>query len=200
MPIHSKYRSQFVEGNYYHVYNRAVAGQQLFYGDDNYLFFLQKFHKYLAEYVDVYSWCLLPNHFHFFVRVKENQLSAQKEELNIDNLLVKQFKNFFISYSMALKKQQSIKTNIFAQKFKRTEIDKDAYFSEVIRYIHLNPFTHNIDLDWENYRWSSYGRIIKNIKSDLKVAEIVDWFGSIDQFIDFHKKYNPKIIYFEEVE
>jgi REP element-mobilizing transposase RayT len=70
MPIPSKYLADFVEDRIYHVYNRTNNRQPLFKNDDNRYYFLKRYTKYLQPVLDTFCWNLLPNHFHFLVRVK----------------------------------------------------------------------------------------------------------------------------------
>ena len=44
----------------------------MFKSADNYRFFLKKLDNYLTEVLDVYAYCLLGNHFHLLVKVKED--------------------------------------------------------------------------------------------------------------------------------
>jgi len=39
---------------------------------------MQKFDMYLSDFVELYAFCLMPNHFHLLVKIKE------KEELTGD--------------------------------------------------------------------------------------------------------------------
>jgi putative transposase len=54
----------------YHIYNRANGSELLFLSDDNYRYFLEKFNQYIHPVADVFCYCLMPNHFHFLVRIK----------------------------------------------------------------------------------------------------------------------------------
>ncbi len=58
-------------GKYYHIYNRGINKTLLFYEESNYYEFLELYEKYVLAIADTYCWCLLPNHFHFLVRIKE---------------------------------------------------------------------------------------------------------------------------------
>ena len=58
-------------GKYYHIYNRGINGTNLFFEERNYLYFLQKYSFYMSDILDTYAYCLLGNHFHLLVRVKE---------------------------------------------------------------------------------------------------------------------------------
>ena len=70
MPIPEKYLVNFEEGCIYHIYNRTNNKELLFLTDENRRFFLYKFKEILSPFTDVFCWCLLPNHFHFLVRIK----------------------------------------------------------------------------------------------------------------------------------
>ena len=58
-------------GKYYHIYNRGINGTNLFFEERNYLYFLQKYSFYMDEVLETFAYCLLGNHFHLLVRVKE---------------------------------------------------------------------------------------------------------------------------------
>ena len=71
-------------GQYYHIYNRGVNSEVLFKEEANYIHFLNSYEKYIHPIVDTYAWVLMPNHFHFLVRVKdENEIGFYKQ-LNSD--------------------------------------------------------------------------------------------------------------------
>ena len=58
---------------FYHIYNRGNGGQLIFYQEKNYYYFLEKIKKYMLEYWDTYSFCLIPNHFHLLVKIKSEE-------------------------------------------------------------------------------------------------------------------------------
>ena len=59
-------------GNYYHVYNRGNNSEDLFRENTNYLYFLELLKKYLLPVVDIYAYCLMSNHFHLLIRIKDD--------------------------------------------------------------------------------------------------------------------------------
>ena len=67
-----KYVANFVEDSIYHVYNRTNNKEPLFKTDENRFYFLRQYAKYLEPFLDTFCWTLLPNHFHFLVRVKDS--------------------------------------------------------------------------------------------------------------------------------
>jgi putative transposase len=60
-----------VQGKYYHIYNRGINGTRLFNENENYLYFLRLYEKYIELVAETFAWCLMGNHFHLLVRIKE---------------------------------------------------------------------------------------------------------------------------------
>ncbi|GHT10354.1 hypothetical protein FACS189432_06850 [Bacteroidia bacterium] len=65
-----KYIQPLEEGKFYHIYNQGNNHENIFYNDKNYIYFMQKLDRYLSDYLEIYAFCLMPNHFHLLVRIK----------------------------------------------------------------------------------------------------------------------------------
>ena len=63
---------QLISGNYYHIYNRGINSCNLFNKVSDYEHFLALFETYISPVADTFAWVLMPNHFHFLVRITEN--------------------------------------------------------------------------------------------------------------------------------
>ncbi|MGQ1786554.1 transposase [Saccharicrinis sp. GN24d3] len=61
----------FAPDQLYHVYNQGNNKQRIFYTRDNYLFFLSKLQRHLLPHCSILAWCLMPNHFHLMLRLKD---------------------------------------------------------------------------------------------------------------------------------
>lgn len=69
----------------YHVYNRANGHERIFLSDENYRYFLAQYGKYVGPYTDLFAYCLMPNHFHFLIRIKgEKEFEAAFKAKNPD--------------------------------------------------------------------------------------------------------------------
>ena len=66
---------QFEKGYIYHIYNQGNNRRKIFFDRENYLYFLRKINTYILPYADVLAWCLMPNHFHLMVYVREVDLN-----------------------------------------------------------------------------------------------------------------------------
>lgn len=174
------YTKPFESGCYYHVYNCAVGKDLLFYQERNYIYFLKKYHQYLSEYIETYVYCLIPNHFHFLIRIPDDLAEP-------DKIVSEAFRRFGISYSQSINKQQERKGTLFMRPFKRKKINSDDQLTAVIYYIHFNAVHHRIIEDLNQYKWSSYASFLSTKSTNLQRAEVLEWFGGKDDFIRYHR-------------
>ena len=183
--------------NFYHVYNHAVGNEKLFKTRNNYLFFLERLWKYLQEFVDIYCYCLMPNHFHLLARVKDHKsiLSAILNsnppmklisDIILPNIISRQFSHLFNSYAQAYNKENQRKGSLFYNRYKRKLVDSEVYLKKLIHYIHYNPvesgFMEKVD-EWE---YSSYKAFIFKGETLVKRKEVLELFGDIEHFIFCH--------------
>ena len=62
--------NKFVKGHFYHLYNRGAKKQKIFYESENYLYLPKLVKKNMHKSdINVIAYCLMPNHFHFLLRV-----------------------------------------------------------------------------------------------------------------------------------
>lgn len=59
-------------GYFYHIYNCGINGENLYTEEANNNHFLKLYDKHIEPVAETYAWCLMVNHFHLLVRVKEN--------------------------------------------------------------------------------------------------------------------------------
>lgn len=199
---------------YYHIYNHANGKENLFVNEGNYHFFMERYAKYINPIADTFAYCLMPNHFHFAIRIKsEEQLSQLSENSNLFELseslelsksskrldyskvLSKQFSNLFSSYTQAFNKQQNRMGSLFIPNFSRKLIDSDTYFKQLIYYIHFNPVHHGFVNDLRDCKHSSFETLFSEKATNLKREELIEWFDDKDNFWTFHqKKIDTKMI------
>lgn len=194
-------RIQFEPGATYHIYNHGNANDLIFRENTNYEFFLKKYQNYISIIADTYAYCLMPNHFHFMLRLKnkEELISFIDEKYpnsdpqsfqNFADLFSNQFKNFLISYAKAFNKMYERRGSLFLDNLNRRLIETDDYFIQVIRYIHLNPVKHGFVNKPEDWRYSSFNSYLSNSKSLLKREYVIKTFGGRESFLKLHS--NPQ--------
>ena len=183
------YFTKFEAGKYYHIYNRGIDRKAIFKQNENYEFFLTRIGKYLSAVLDLYAYCLLKNHFHLMVRIKDMHSFIELyniSEPDITNIVSHSFQKMFQSYAMAYNKQYDRVGSLFQKPFKRNLVDSEDYFTKLILYIHANPQKHELIRDFRTYKWSSYLPILKNRSDILHSDEVINWFGGKDEYLDIH--------------
>ena len=191
----------------YHVYNRGIGSELLFLSNENYRYFLRKYDNYIAPVADTFCYCLMPNHFHFLIRIKEEKVLKEffKDKIknpdssidltgfqNLSGLVSRQFSNFFNAYSKAFNKQHHRSGNLFSRPYKRKLISDETYLRKVIHYIHFNPVMAGIVDSLENWEYSSYESIISNKKTKLQKKEVISYFDDLENF-KFCHLYPPEL-------
>ena len=156
--------------------------------------------------VETYAYCLMPNHFHLLVSIKDdkeisdlilnNKFSTKykaktdsKEREKLMSLFIsKQFAKLFSSYTQAYNKVYSRMGSLFMKNFKRKHITRESYFIYLINYIHLNPVNHGFVNKPCEWGFSSYNDILSDKPSILKQDFVLESFGGISNFIECHSK------------
>ena len=179
-------------GKYFHIYNRGNNRENLFYEERNYEYFLKQYMKHIVPIADTFAYCLLKNHFHVMVRIKdEDTIRLDKSSRLVKSkpgLVTNQFKNFFISYAKAINKAYGRTGALFQRPFGRREVTSDEYFARLVHYIHFNPQKHRFVKNYRTYQYSSYPIIVSGQPGIVERNKVLEWFGGIDAFVEFHNK------------
>ncbi|MCX7847627.1 MAG: transposase [bacterium] len=138
-------------GYWYHVIARGNAGLCLFTHRAEYQHFLDLLAKAHAQFsLEVHAYVLMRTHIHLFVRTPLANLSRCMQFL-------------LTSYSVWYNRRHERVGHVFQGRYKAIVVERDAYGSEVSRYIHLNPARASGVQSLErarhtarSYSWSSY--------------------------------------------
>jgi putative transposase len=184
------------EGYFYHIYNRGNNGGVIFMQEINYQYFLKLLEKYIVPVADVYAYCLMENHFHFLLKIRN------LNEVNFKNLKYStvnkakvvnfsyQFSHFINAYSQAINKKYERSGSLFEKPFERKKIENKDYIKQAVLYINCNPLKHKIVDDLKNFMWSSYKSHISNQKTNIKRSEVIELFDNLENFIWCHHNYD----------
>lgn len=191
-----------IPGNYYHIYNKGVNRMNLFYNPGNYQYFLRKYDEHIDPVADTFAWCLLGNHFHFLVRIKNVEevvknltgfqnlsgLEGKEKEEKHSKWVSKRFSNLFNAYAKAINKQQGRQGAMFERPFRRKFVNSERHFRQLVLYIHSNPEHHGFTDNYKDYPWSSYGSIISAKPTKLQRNQVLGWFDGQGNFVDTHRQ------------
>lgn len=194
------HKPQFVNGEFYHLYNRGVEKRQIFLDNDDHFRFVHDLFEFndkssannlyyyrlpsLKSYevqphkiskrgllVEIIAFCLMPNHFHLFLRQVAN------------NGIVRFMQKLGTGYTMYFNKKYQRVGGLFQGRFRAVLIKKQSHFLYLPHYIHLNP----LDIYMPSWR----ERKIGNPQKAFKFIESYRWSSFLDHT---GKKNLPSII------
>ncbi|RRB11117.1 hypothetical protein EHT87_27440 [Larkinella knui] len=182
---------------YYHIYNHGNGSDLLFREPANYAYFLKKYAQYCAPVADTFAYCLMANHFHFFVRIKpdaelaihfeiSDKLRPVEWQAQLARQLSQKFSNFFNAYAKAYNNHFGHKGALFLNPFKRKEVIDERYYNQLIYYIHHNPVKHGFSSEISRWPYSSFQSLLSDKSTLLCRDDVLNWFGGRDAFIAFH--------------
>ncbi len=177
---------EFYENQYFHIFNQGNNKQPIFFIEDNYYYFLRKVKKHLLSNVDVLSYCLMPNHFHFLVQCKSAACEKSKilkpwseEGGHYQQNLSHGIAVLLRSYTRAINIQEGRTGSLFRKKTKFKDritdlFEKDVnyqlnddYLKECSEYIHNNPVKAGLVGSKEEWLFSSYSELIGKSKLNI---------------------------------
>jgi len=174
------------QGYYYHIYNRGNNKEKLFLEHADYMYFLELFRKYIHDITNIYCYCLMPNHFHFLIRIRERGEIISYEQST--KPFPQSFSNYFNAYAKYFNIKYGRTGSLFQKSFMRKRVDNEIYLKYLIHYIHTNPVHHEICEDFRLYMYSSYNEILKGHPTILEREIVIDLFEDTDNYIFTHNK------------
>ncbi|WP_347239115.1 transposase [Sphaerospermopsis sp. FACHB-1094] len=110
-----------------HIYNRGNNRQNIFLERKNYIYFLRLLKEHLTNNaVDIIAYCLMPNHYHLLVYLRDDILSDTMKSLSL-------------AYTKAINKRFNRSGILFQGRFQSINVSQTEYLFHLCRYIHLNP-------------------------------------------------------------
>ena len=187
-------KQPILHGNYYHIYNRGNNGIDVFLDNNSYYYFLRLYAKYVEPVAETFAWCLLKNHFHLLVRIKnkneidESQLTYNTTEKPKVIDPSRQFSHLLNAYTQAINKRHNRTGSLFETTFERKLVTNEKYLQQLIFYIHNNPVHHGFVKQMSLYPWSSYDTVTSDKPTKLMRAEVIELFSDLENFVYFHNQ------------
>lgn len=116
----------------------------------------------------IYAWALMPNHAHVLLRSSETGLSGFMRRL-------------LTGYAVSYNRRHRRSGHLFHNRYKSIICEEDVYFTELVRYIHLNPLRANLVkslAQLDRYPWAGHSAILGIRENDWQDSDFVlRWFG-----------------------
>jgi REP element-mobilizing transposase RayT len=118
---------------------------------------------HLIPHVDILAWCLMPNHFHWLIQVKQeyqNLTKTENKDKKVDPLN-RSIGTLQSSYTQAMNRKYNRSGSLFRAKTKAKSLSEDRtkqnyYGLNCFFYIHQNPLRAGLIDKMEDWPFSSF--------------------------------------------
>jgi REP element-mobilizing transposase RayT/predicted DNA-binding protein (UPF0251 family) len=121
-----------------------------------------------ATSTSVYAWALMDNHAHILLRSGTEGLPVF-------------MRRFLTGYAVAFNRRHDRYGHLFQNRYKSIVCEEDAYFKELVRYIHLNPLRAGIVAsmgELDRYAWCGHSAVMGQKRLDWQDVEyVLEGFG-----------------------
>ena len=190
---------QFINEEYYHVYNRGVDKREIFQDEKDYFKFLRNLRdfnnksyyeqrikaleskKELSSFllgkekvIDIVAYSLLPNHYHLIIR--------QLTDNGVSNFMHK----IGTSYTNYFNTKNNRNGSLFQGPYKAIHIDDNNYLLWLSGYVNGNVEIHGIEKA-EDYRWSSFNSFTGGKKNEIlgNIDIVLSQFKTLEEYKKF---------------
>jgi len=160
----------------YHITSRGDGRKDIYKSEGDYLKFLEYIKKGKERYkFYLYAYALMSNHYHLLLETRQANISRIMQYLNT-------------SYTTYYNVKRNKSGHLFQGRYKSILVEKESYFLELTKYIHLNPLRAKMVKKPEEYRWTSYRGYIGREKDEYidreRIKEIMEMSGrSYEEFV-----------------
>lgn len=142
-PIRIEYENAF-----YHITSRGNARGRIYRDDYDRDMFLDIVKSAYSRFSFViHAFVLMNNHYHFLMETPRANLCASMHHING-------------VYTQAHNRRHKVVGHLFQGRYKAVVVDRDAYYLELIRYIHLNPWRAKMVKRLEDFKYSGHRAVI----------------------------------------
>jgi putative transposase len=180
---------KMLPGSIYHLYNHANGTEKLYRDPQDYTLFLEKFVYHCSQVADIYSYCLMSNHFHFLVETRsEEEIRKSSLHMPAEKKISRSLANALSGYTQKINNKYDRMGSLFKPNIGRREILDENDFCSTCHYIHANPVHHGFTKTMEEWPYSSFRAILDRTQPWLDSSTVLEYFGGEKQFISYHQQ------------
>ncbi len=135
---------RFFPGATYHLYNRGNNRENIVVERENYRYFLRLVRRYLLPVMDVLAYCIMPNHYHLLVRIKQKSDFLEKSDFSdrafddVSPHISEALRRLSIAYTKAVNKRYGRVGVLFQGPYQVKAVTPERLL-DLSCYIHHNP-------------------------------------------------------------
>jgi putative transposase len=167
-------------GVLHHIMIRGIERRNIFRNDRDRTDLLDRLANLLPETKTIcYAWAFIPNHAHFLLRSGPSGIASLMRKL-------------LTGYVVSFNRRYHRTGQLFQNRYKSIICQEDAYFTQLVRYIHLNPLRAKVVstlAELDNFAYSGHSTIIgKKERPWQDTNYVLNFFGKTTE--DARKAYH----------
>ncbi|MGQ9847855.1 MAG: hypothetical protein ACUVQP_10225 [Bacteroidales bacterium] len=201
---------------YCQTFNHAYGFENIFNEERNYRFFSEKYQFYISPIADTLPYCQMSNHFHFLIKIKNEEefggwlgLTSQKlsntriqqtfdkygadkrkwkafEKFEAEQIIMKQSSKRFFCYTQSFNKVFNRGGYQFVPNYKQKEITSKNYRKQVHVYTHNDAVKQRFVRKPNEWNFSTYNPYIFEEENFVIKNHILDYFDSVESLKASH--------------
>ncbi|MCP4696510.1 MAG: hypothetical protein GY862_06645 [Gammaproteobacteria bacterium] len=160
-------------GTLHHIMVRGIERKNIVDDDKDRKDFVSRMGDLSSETdTAIYAWALLKNHAHILLRSGAVGLP-------------KFMRRFLTGYAVYYNRRHLRHGHLFQNRYKSIICEEDAYFKELVRYIHLNPLRAKLvrnTSELDRYRWCGHAVLMGKVRNAWQDRDyVLRWFGKMER-------------------
>ncbi len=152
---------------FYHILNRGVDRANIYHDSEDFKKFLQILQDASEDYdFEIYSFCLMSNHYHLLIKTSQENLSTTLQKINA-------------RYSMYYNHKYKRVGPLWQGRFKSWYVYDEHYLQALVKYIELNPLKANITDAIGKYIWSMSSKHVQYPMLNFELIHKTDFTSQL---------------------
>ena len=142
--------------------------------------------------IDIIAYCLMPNHFHLVVQIKQpvGQIRQMNGSIASFYSIPELIRRLCITYSHKFNRKYGREGALFQGRFRIKHIPEDRDVLQVVRYVHINPVVAGLVVKPEEWLFGDYHVYVKpGSMRSFQVTNtnlVLSYFdGDVEQYKEF---------------
>ncbi|QOP42659.1 hypothetical protein FJR45_01310 [Sulfurimonas sediminis] len=153
---------------FYHIVNRGVARSNIYLSNKDYLEFLEIVQSASDEYLfEIYSFCLMNNHYHLLLKTNDENLSMIMQKINS-------------RYSIYFNNKYKRVGPLWQGRFKSWFVYDEVYLQTLVKYIEFNPIKAGMTHRIGQYAWAMSSKT--NVEFSMLNFELIEKINFAREF------------------
>lgn len=172
-----RFPRNYLQTDYLHIITQGINKKYIFEKEEDIKYYIKIMYELTKEQkVKIIAYCIMNNHAHILIQTERvEELSKYMQRLNT-------------KYGIYYNKKYNRVGYVFRNRYKSEGIYSEEHMNSCIKYIYENPVKAGICNKAEEYKYSNYKKVDKNLNMEYIFLEFdkdnkKEWRSFIDNYL-----------------